>query len=148
MYSPKDVMNLAAIMVKMAGQESESSKWWSDFKFVEVETREQLREELDRFEDEPIHPHEVFDMIVGGGTGALISFALVGGNRNLNYMTSAFVGVMGNIPKCHTRERGCVSFLVQATRSRGRGEIVKKILDVLYNCPTQKSRPQIPHGVG
>ena len=28
----------------------------------------------------PIHPTEVFDMIVGTSTGALISFALVGGN--------------------------------------------------------------------
>ena len=31
---------------------------------------------------EPIHPTEVFDMIVGTSTGALISFALVGGNHN------------------------------------------------------------------
>merc|ERR1712223_57233 len=31
---------------------------------------------------EPIHPTEVFDMIVGTSTGALISFALVGGNHD------------------------------------------------------------------
>ena len=29
---------------------------------------------------QPIHPIEVFDMIVGTSTGALISFALIGGN--------------------------------------------------------------------
>ena len=30
--------------------------------------------------ENPIHPTEVFDMIVGTSTGALISFGLVGGN--------------------------------------------------------------------
>ena len=82
----KDVMNLATILVEEPSpSDSESSRWRSDFKFEEAATREQLREELDRMdgdaEVEPIHPGEVFDMIVGGGAGALMSFALVGGNR-------------------------------------------------------------------
>ena len=80
----KDVMNLATIMVEKP-LEAEASKWWTDFKFKDADTRKQLREELDRIADdpevEPIHPTEVFDMIVGGGMGALLAFALVGGNR-------------------------------------------------------------------
>ena len=58
--------------------------------FEKVEDRLNFAELLESV-TQPIHPTEVFDMIVGTSTGALISFALVGGNYRNGKSISKYV---------------------------------------------------------
>ena len=58
--------------------------------FQKVEDRLNFAELLESV-TQPIHPTEVFDMIVGTSTGALISFALVGGNYRNGKSISKYV---------------------------------------------------------
>jgi hypothetical protein len=58
--------------------------------FEKVEDRLNFAELLESV-TQPIHPTEVFDMIVGTSTGALISFALVGGNYKNGKTNSKYV---------------------------------------------------------
>ena len=58
--------------------------------FEKVEDRLNFAELLESV-TQPIHPTEVFDMIVGTSTGALISFALVGGNYRNGKFISKYV---------------------------------------------------------
>ena len=54
-----------------------------------IEKREEVLREIKETEDHPktsdfvslVHPTDIFDIIVGTSTGSLISFGLVGGNR-------------------------------------------------------------------
>lgn len=59
---------------------------WTDHQFsVDTqEGRENLRSFLDEqpIDDNLVHPKDAFDMIVGTSTGGLISFGLLGGNRD------------------------------------------------------------------
>ncbi len=79
----KDVMNFVTLMVRHPDK-LEKKKWWKDYSFSAQEARDELRKDLDKIDkakEPPVHPTEVFDMIVGTSTGALIAFGLIGGNK-------------------------------------------------------------------
>ena len=79
----KDIMNLATLIQE---DPSKIMSKLSDPKglFVSKDQRIEFAQLLDEGVPNPIHPTEAFDMIVGTSTGALISYALVGGNEDLD----------------------------------------------------------------
>ena len=76
----QDVMNTVTLLTqnpdklfKMIGQK--------DDLFTTATERCELANVL-KYVENPVHPTDVFDMVVGTSTGGLISFALVGGKEN------------------------------------------------------------------
>ena len=76
----QDVMNTATILTQSPEKLLNLIAQKEDL-FTTASDRCQLANLLKSVE-KPVHPTEVFDMIVGTSTGGLISFALVGGNEN------------------------------------------------------------------
>ncbi|XP_046840318.1 uncharacterized protein LOC124434461 isoform X2 [Xenia sp. Carnegie-2017] len=89
----------------------------SEVNFLEDrDVRERLINDLRKVED-PIHPTDVYDMIVGTSTGGLIAFGLVGGNK---------VG-----DNHHERKRMTVEECIEMYRSK-----TKMILERSWNKST------------
>ncbi|XP_046840315.1 uncharacterized protein LOC124434459 isoform X2 [Xenia sp. Carnegie-2017] len=109
-----DVLRLATIVLKtpetvnyLVQEENDES----EVNFLEDrDVRESLINDLRKVQD-PIHPTDVYDMIVGTSTGGLIAFGLVGGNK------------VGN--NHHKRERMTVEECIQMYLTKTR-EIFRK----------------------
>ncbi|XP_046840154.1 uncharacterized protein LOC124434311 [Xenia sp. Carnegie-2017] len=79
-----DVLRLATIVLRNPETldylvYEESNEWKMHF-LEDRDVRESLINDLKEVEN-PIHPTDIFDMIVGTSTGGLIAFGLVGGNK-------------------------------------------------------------------
>ncbi|XP_046840725.1 uncharacterized protein LOC124434846 isoform X1 [Xenia sp. Carnegie-2017] len=130
-----DVLRLASIVLRnpetveyLVNEESTERKKH----FLEdLAVRECLINNLKVVKD-PIHPTDVYDMIVGTGIGGLISFGLVGGNK-----------VEGNN---HERKRMTVEECIETYRSKTKiifkKTCMQKIIDFLFRLSfIQKLQP-------
>ncbi|XP_046840404.1 uncharacterized protein LOC124434566 [Xenia sp. Carnegie-2017] len=79
-----DVLRLTTIVLKNPGTVdylTNEDKNESNVNFLEDESvRKRVIKDMEAVKD-PIHPTDVYDMIVGTSTGSLIAFGLVGGNK-------------------------------------------------------------------
>ena len=76
----QDVMNTVTLLTQNPDKLFKMISQKDDL-FTTATERCELADEL-KYVQNPIHPTEVFDMMVGTSTGGLISFALVGGKKN------------------------------------------------------------------
>ena len=80
LFMLQDIFNLTTVIVRQPKKLSFLYEPRKESILGSRIDRYELRKLLDRVTD-PIHPTDVFDMIVGTTTGSLISFGLVGGGN-------------------------------------------------------------------